>query len=302
MSRTVYPIVPDARGGMIFSAKEEGIETDLAPIITRNPAYWDGRIFDFELHTFVGDGADWQRTCEIGPKVTVNMRGVRLYVNSVSGATEASDTGDGTEENPFSCFNSALRWLERSLHGLETEIQYLAATTGCSCSDRNFGIQIYLSGVVDYPIIPTFAAPRFPAIQVVGNGRAEIRTAGDTLQDWGFYRGFKKCLIEAENFNQSISGYPPVYDGCEIHALSCDYIDYDSSIFSGCDIYLEVDPEKGDDQWFGFGTLRDNTTLHANSIAYEDDAPCDIDVFIYKGQYSIVGPYANYVYMRSFCR
>lgn len=299
MSRKVYPIVPDARGGMIFSAKEQGAESP-APIITRNAAYWEGRIFDFDVPTFVGDGADWQRTCEIGAKVTVNMRGVRLYVNSVSGATESSDTGDGTEENPFSCFNSALRWLERSLYRLRTEIQYLAATTGCSCSDRNFGIQIYLSGVVDYPIIHLSFGPRFPAIQVVGNGRAEIRTGVEGLQDWVFYRDFKNCLIEAEWFGLFTSGYPTVYENCEIHALSGDS-EYAPSIFSNCDIYLEVDPEKGDDQWFGFGTLRDNTTLHANSIAYEDDDPCYIDVFIYKGQYSIVGPYANYVYMRSFC-
>ena len=300
MSR-VYPIVPDARGGMIFAAETVG-ETNLSPIITRNAAYWDGRIFDFDIHTFVGDGADGSRTCEIGPKVTVNMKGVRLYVNSVSGATEASDTGDGTAEKPFSCFNSALRWLERSLHGLETEIQYLAATTGCSCSDRNFGVQIYLTGVVDYQIIPVFGDPRFPAIQVVGNGHAEIRTETNSLLDLGFYRGFKNCLIEAEYFGQYAEGYPPVYEDCEIHALHPTYSEEYPSIFSHCDIYLEVDPDEGWGQTFAFGTLRDNTSLHANSIAYDEEGhPCSIVVLIYKGQYNVFGPYANYVEIQKDC-
>lgn len=207
---SVRAIVPDGRGGIPCGYR--------APIITysrANGANWDTAnvTYYYFLLTPEEEYLAWDGLYQPFSKTS---KVFRFYVDSVSGATEGSDTGDGSQSNPYTCLNSVLHALQPDIHSAYSvsKRHKKAAALGCFCGETI--VQIVITGVVNYSLsyFPTW----IDRLIITGNGDTEFDLrnvnampvlAGDV--------NIQNCTIR-ESGNAAIRGYRTVFDNCEVHS------------------------------------------------------------------------------------
>lgn len=155
---------------------------------------------------------------------TVTERMIKIYVDSVSGATEETDTGDGSEENPFRCLCSAFRYLEptRRNDGMITNRVYVYPSEkliGCCQGWPYPSVQIILTGVVDYEI--PYKSDYLNKLVITGDGNTELRCPlGKTMFKIEFFCYIQNCKITASGANTYFSERSLLFDNCKIRCTN----------------------------------------------------------------------------------
>jgi len=203
-------IVTDGRGAILRSGGR---------IVTYSPECWKQWKGGDEVvvHEFRSRDEDdlfnlypWDETGDLYEKMVKTA--FTIYVDSVPGATEESDTGNGTADHPFSCLNSALHFLEPPSFS-ETNRVTKALATGCFCGGTPV-VKIILTGKVDYERTHRSSWER---VYIEGRNGAEFEVGSD--EDWRFGDTVANCRITVSGDERDYGFYAPaIFENCEIYS------------------------------------------------------------------------------------
>lgn len=160
---------------------------------------------DFMLYPWDENGDLYEKTVKTA---------FTIYVDSTPGASEESDTGDGTSSNPFSCLNSALHFLEPPSFS-ETRRVSKALATGCYCGGTPV-VKIILTGKVDYACTHTIV---WAHVYIEGRDGAEFEVKSDYGYNWRFGDTLKNCTVRVTGNEYYGHEYrPPVLENCRFYS------------------------------------------------------------------------------------
>lgn len=216
---TVHAIVSDGKGGIPYPLSRKGFiayspncgtKWGTAKVTYRylveNPNY-DEDEDPFRYMAWDGNYQPFSKTSKV----------FKVYVASVSGATEKSDTGDGSQSNPYTCLNSALHALQppiQSKYSFYSKRYNKAYIFGCFCGE--VVVQIVLTGVVDYTL--SYSVDWIDRLIITGDSDTEfdIRNVCDVMAISPKIT-VQNCTIRgSENYDRGRSSMETVFENCKV--------------------------------------------------------------------------------------